>query len=479
MGGLRHASSLPSTLLHFFFLLLLSPTCVIGKGTREDSNCASAIKAEAPSATAASTEAELARARYSRHPLAANMKCLGLLQLDMFPGRVHGYIEEAKENNVSEEMEKEGLLQAGHQSVGRPSLFRVAAIKLNHSDDNTSRGLQPDFQSLVSSHGSAVDANTTAFIPFWSSRSWLNEWIWFRQLSASLHPREMVAFRYIRVASMRSADLVSWALFAPLLFVTVLVCVCLGIRTRSNTGSVSGTIERPRGTTSGTFKQPQMFFSCVTLRHSNPSRPPTLPRLPTSRAPPSMGPTSALSLPVSPETNNFLCLELVVPRNCESFLRIHINTSNNSFHVSDVEGTSVLRVELQVGKTILHCEGFVLAQYATTPVDGGVDEIQLLRANGEYYGKLVKGGLEEWEPLATWIIQTCAGVEWFFLGHVDSYAIEVRDKAGKVVSVAHQIDATRTRDEHSDADKAYLLRIAPTMDVSIAMCGILAINHLL
>jgi len=487
-----------------------------------DSNGACASTAEA--ATAASGVAAAATT------LAMDVKCLGLVQVAMISRRAHiikeeesidaeRTEEEAREEEIVGEMEEAVSLQAGQQSVRRRSLFGTATIKLNrtagnHSDSSTSRGLQPGSQSPVSNRGSALNANrATAFGPFSSNGSWLNMWIGFRQLSTSLHTRVLAARQDIAAASMRAA---SWAPFTALMFFTVLVCVWLGGKgIRSNASTVSGTIRPPGEAPPGSLRQPQtsrrtnafseranLNVGCQPLL--------TSPRLPTSMASPSEGPTSAmliqstdtlthdlalfphrngpacfgsaLSLPPPPEARDLLCPVMVTPRNCESLLRIHIKFSTNCFHVLDAEGKLVVHVELRVGKTILHCDGFILAQFVAKPVHGGVDEIQLLRANGEYFAKLVQGGLgltncPSHEPLATWTIQTRVGVEWFVLRHC--YKIDIRDNLGIIVAVAQQIEETGTRDQPGDAEKAYLLRVSPLMDVSIALCAILAVNHLL
>jgi len=154
-----------------------------------------------------------------------------------------------------------------------------------------------------------------------------------------------------------------------------------------------------------------------------------------------------------------------------------------SLQVLDAEGNNPVSVELQVGRTILRREDLTLAQCVSVPV---VNEVQFLRSNGEYFAKLVQGGLGELtncpnheEPLATWTIQTHVGVAWFFFGDFGSSAIEVRDNLGRLVAKAQKIEGTMTSDQPGKVDKAYLLRIAPMMDGSIAIFGILAVNNLL
>jgi len=380
-----------------------------------------------------------------------------------------------------EELDKDHFLQVGQQSVRRLPLFGMDGLKLNraasnHSDSNTSRGLQPVSQWRVSSRSFAFDANrTTLFWHHLSNRTWLHMRIGFKQLKISLH------------RSTRSGDIASWALLAVLLIVAVLACVCVGGKDiRSIASPVSGTCKPLGEASSGSLRQPHISRRSSTFRETNTARPPTAHVLPTARAPPSVGPTSVLSLPASAEALDFLCPQLVVPQNSESAIHIPISNSMNSFQVVDVEGNPVLSIERQVGKTILLAQEFILAQCLATPVHGRASEIQLLRNNGEHFAKLVQSGPEELtncpnheDFLVTWTIQTHAGVAWFLLGHCDSSTIEVRDKLGSVVATAQQIQKTGTRNQPGDVDKAYLLRIASLMDVSIAIFGILAVNHLL
>jgi hypothetical protein len=158
----------------------------------------------------------------------------------------------------------------------------------------------------------------------------------------------------------------------------------------------------------------------------------------------------------------------------------------NSFHVIDVEDNNVMRVHVlheQRRILLLGMDGFCLAQCVATPVDGSIDEFHLLRADGKYFAKLVQGGLEEpmncpshEEPSPTWTIRTHAGVEWFLFDPCDSYALKLKDNQDRILAVAQE---SETWDQPGNADKTYDLRVAPLMDVSIAVCGLLVVNHLL
>jgi len=398
-------------------------------------------------------------------------------------------------------------LQAGQQPVRRHLLFETATLQPNTagnlSDTETSRGLQPASQSQVLSRSSAFDA------------------------FSSFNSGVTLALRYVTAASMRSGDTASWALFASLIVVSVLVCVCFGghevILSRcghDNTSTVSsgtrnrGTIWPPywkREIPSGNWSR-----LCEGLGGGGPQcynlftpRAPPVPPAPTARS--SVESTGALSMLETPlavtstsvvlqrrssshgETDAHLCPDLVVPRNCESILRIPINPMS-SFYVTDFEGGRVLRVELKVGATtpqerrrvvLMTNEGIVVAQCVATPVQGGGDEFQLLRADNNYFAKLLPVRRKEVpnhpsheEPQETWTVRACAGAEWFLFGQFGNYAVDVTDSQGRILAWSQQDAPTGMKDQHSNAGKFYLLRVASPMDISVVLCSLLAVSHL-
>merc|ERR1719325_469740 len=156
-------------------------------------------------AAAAATAAAPDRAGLPLPPSAEDCKSLGLVQVAMVPGRTHSDEEEepinaehgeqqAKEENVVEEMEKGDFSQA-IQRVPKSARLGMAALELNHtagnhSNSGTGRGLQPVSRSQVSSRTSVSDAGSAAApAPFSSDRSRLKLWTGLRQLGASLHSR--------------------------------------------------------------------------------------------------------------------------------------------------------------------------------------------------------------------------------------------------------------------------------------------------
>jgi len=501
LRALRHDRWLPSALLQLFFLLVLASNCVTGSCTQVDSNSAKEATAGTVVASAAAATATTAAIEWAMLPPKRSAKAcqsLGLLQAATVSYQVLDNTEEereeeeAKEEKIVEEMEEESSLQAGQQTL---KLNHTAS---NHSDNNASNGLQPVSQSQVSSRGSAFGANrTTLVVPFSAKGSWCNMWTGFQQLSVSLRCRVM-ALRHIAAPSRRS--LAFWAL----LLVGVLMCVCL-------LGNLipAGIVDIVRGThrslraPSGFSGQPQKSRQNIASQHHVPANPQAAPLLP-ARTP--MGQRSPLSLPASsrqPSTVRLslpaaaettlsslpsigqacLCPELVIPPGYESFLRVPVSRHMKSLYVTDMGDNFVLRVELQVDKAEFMTTDGVLAQCVA--VHGSADEFKLLHSNGETFAKLVQSNVElmnclsHEELMMIWTIRTPAGDEWFFFAACDGSTMEVRDNVGNVQTVAQREKEAETTDQPGDDGNAYLLQIAPLMDVSIALCGLLAVNHLI
>jgi len=476
----------PSALLQCFFLLLLAFVCLTGKGMRVDSQGAKAATADAAAASTVAaqtpTEAEPDRAWLPPQRLANECRdaSLGLVQTNAVASRERGYTEEEPEVADREE------------EVSRKQTVR----RLNHtagnlSDNSASRRMRSVSQLQVSSRIGSIDANHTAsFVG-----SWLNIYVGFQKLNASLLSRERLVLTYVSAESMRTGDVALWLLCATLLVVGILVCVCLrekGVASKASAIRGGDAYRADDPATQQTVPSPPASTAAPSVgQRRGTSRPATRANsLPVSR-PPELASTSVL--PQRPsnigETHSFLCPELVVPVGCESILRVPAKKTMNSFHVTDNGGNTFLHVELQSGAiNICSCTQngrFLLAQCVPTSVHGSVDEFHLMHANGEYFAKVVEGGLEEltnWlgeEALMTRKIQTRADVEWFFLVRSDTCAVEVRDNRGKVIALAKLDEETGMTDQPGDADKAYLLQVGPLMDISIVLCGLLVVNQLL
>jgi len=197
------------------------------------------------------------------------------------------------------------------------------------------------------------------------------------------------------------------------------------------------------------------------------------------------------------QTDAYLRPDLVVPPDHESTLRVHINPMS-SFHLADLEGNQLFRVELKVEKTnrqerrrvvLVANDGRVLAQCVATPCHGSVPEFELWRFDDKYFAKLLPVRREEMpthsshhERPEAWTVRTITGAEWFFCGQFGRYPVDVMDvevmnSQGSILAWAQAEAPTGMKAQHSH--KSYLLRVASTMDISIVLCSLLAINHLM
>lgn len=188
----------------------------------------------------------------------------------------------------------------------------------------------------------------------------------------------------------------------------------------------------------------------------------------------------------SGEALGFLCKLLVVPPACESILHIPLNPKN-SFHVMDQYGGPVIVVELKAGKHVpqerrraefLTREGIPVAQCEAIPVLDSGDQFHLFRGTGEYFATLAPDDPDEAlkihcvpeRPRMAWKVQTPSGLQWFMRGYFESYSVEVTDVMGRVLAMLQPKD--------TDAGDTCLLRVAPHMDISIVLCGLVAVYHL-
>jgi len=417
-------------------------------------------------------------------------------------------------------------LPAGEQPVRGGLPFRTATLKLNHTagnniDDKTSRGLQPASPSQVLSRSPSFDANCT------TKGRMRNMWRGLLQLHASLYYRATLALQYVTATSVRSGDIASWVLSAALILTAVLVCVCIGGQGKGGqegTNTVSSGSRNRGGTIwKGGFPSPHCVHDRFSASREAPFMPQAAPALPAPMMRSSImmrssvGSAGAWTLPASArelastsallpraschgEADAYLCQHLVVPQDCESILRVPINPMS-SFHVTDVEGNPVLRVELKVDKThlrerrrvvLMADDGEVLAQCVATSDNSKSNEFQLLHANNENFAKLLPVRREEvpnhpshHERPEAWTVRTCTGAaEWFLYGQFGCYAVDVMDvnvmdSQGMMLAWAQQDAPSWMKDQHRSAGKThYFLRVISPMDLSIVLCSLLAINHL-
>jgi len=187
----------------------------------------------------------------------------------------------------------------------------------------------------------------------------------------------------------------------------------------------------------------------------------------------------SLAVPQSdPPAAACLCRELVVPPNCESCLRFPTNVGEGtSMNVTDMNGCEVMRFvfrkqgsQQQILLTSVY--GEILAYCGHAPGTHG--EFHLLRAHGEYFGKLMQG-----DSRNEYSILTTSGAELLFTG--SGHTVKVTDTWGRLLAMTEpDTEGTATTSSpRGDAAGCCWLRVAPLMDVSIVICGLLIINHLL
>jgi len=188
--------------------------------------------------------------------------------------------------------------------------------------------------------------------------------------------------------------------------------------------------------------------------------------------------TCAASAPMFMHSSNLdvgtnLCPGLVVPPRCECTLRLPVQAcEGHSFDVTDRNGHGVMRGIFRKSgdqqQIMLTTEsGDILAQ--CKPAPGTPGEFQLLRAHGGYFGKLVQGS--ESDKHSVW---TASGAEFTFSG--SAHTVNISDTSGRLLAMTEPETGVRTS---LSGNKAYLLHVAPLMDVSVVICGLLIINHLM
>lgn len=182
--------------------------------------------------------------------------------------------------------------------------------------------------------------------------------------------------------------------------------------------------------------------------------------------------SSSILQPSNLDVGALLCAEFVVPPSCECNLRVTAKVSGgNSIDVTDANGYEVMRIIfLKQGgqqQILLTGHGDMLAQ--CRPALGTCGEFHVLRAHGEYFGKLVEGSARD-----EYLIQTASSVELTFRG--SAHTMNITDTGGRLLAMTEPEIGDTTS---SSGNEAYLLRVAPLMDMSIVMCGLLIINHLM
>jgi len=189
--------------------------------------------------------------------------------------------------------------------------------------------------------------------------------------------------------------------------------------------------------------------------------------------------------PSSPEAEqDGFCQELVVPPGFECILLLPSRSlGQGPFNVTDTSGITVLSVEprpdpvgstASLGGQVLHASpelqrfvlktkyGDLLAQCGRVPGRTDVKEFHLLRAGGDYFGKLTSS-----EGSNQHVLATKTGIKLNFHGSIKDRAIDVTDDSGGFFAT------TEVQALH-----CYKLRVAPLVDVGLVLCGLVCIGHL-
>jgi len=188
--------------------------------------------------------------------------------------------------------------------------------------------------------------------------------------------------------------------------------------------------------------------------------------------------TATASSPTSMQPPNLdigacLCPELVVPPNCECNLRVPVKAGggSSSINVVDMNGCEVMRIMFlkEGGQQQILVTGYgdILAQ--CRPALGICGEFHLFRSHGQYFGKLVQGSDRH-----EYCVQTASGAVLTFRG--SAHSVSITDTGGRLLAMTEPEVGERAS---SCGNEAYILRVAPLMDVSIVTCGMMIINHLI
>jgi len=170
---------------------------------------------------------------------------------------------------------------------------------------------------------------------------------------------------------------------------------------------------------------------------------------------------------------DFLCPDFVVPASCECNLRVPAKAvKGSSFDVTELDGQKVMQINFQKqgGQQLIVLtskSGDVLAQCGPAPDTPG--EFHLLRAHGEYFGKLVQGNSRD-----EYSVRTPSGAELTFRGA--AFNVDIVDTWGRLLATTEPEIGSGTS---SPGNEACVLRVAPLTDVSLVICGLLIVNHLM
>mmetsp|Transcript_64596 Transcript_64596/g.150220 ORF Transcript_64596/g.150220 Transcript_64596/m.150220 type:complete len:387 (-) Transcript_64596:187-1347(-) len=182
---------------------------------------------------------------------------------------------------------------------------------------------------------------------------------------------------------------------------------------------------------------------------------------------------------VGPDT--YFCTDLVVPRNSECLLLVPVRPlGRGSFEITDTHKMPVLFVTSaqehtsEQPKFVLSAgDGIPLAQFGTTLNASGPQaepEFQLRRGQGDLFARLKRGEGQE-----RYTLRTITDTRLYFWGAFAQRAVNVTDDEGRLLATTEPVSAESPVCKDL---QAYMLRVAPLMDVGLVLSGLLCIDHL-
>mmetsp|Transcript_35652 Transcript_35652/g.56822 ORF Transcript_35652/g.56822 Transcript_35652/m.56822 type:complete len:455 (+) Transcript_35652:63-1427(+) len=172
------------------------------------------------------------------------------------------------------------------------------------------------------------------------------------------------------------------------------------------------------------------------------------------------------------------CPELIVPQHCECILVVPLDRDqHSSFQVTDCNGSCVLRVVPQAptaGRlwraTITSSTGELLAQCCEASYQASnryAPEFHLLQAGGQLWAKLLHSPNQE-----RYVLNFVNGGVLHFWGNFEERVVNITNETNQLLATT-EIGAA----DFDPNGRYYRLRVAPTADVGLAVCGLLCIGQ--
>lgn len=178
------------------------------------------------------------------------------------------------------------------------------------------------------------------------------------------------------------------------------------------------------------------------------------------------------------------CPDLVVPQHCECILVLPLDIFNTrvSFTIMDVQGSPVLKavpesaaggrpwraiVTTSTGETLVTCQERRLFGLVGQPDPQPDAEYELKRANGQVFAKMTHDPTQD-----KYLLTLQGGIVLSIWGNFDESAVNMTGEGNRLLAT--------TEIGHADFDKdgRYCrLRVAPSADVGLALCGLLGIGQ--